>query len=158
MPRRATAAVLLVAALAVACGEKDEPEPPSAASAVAQGDEICSEAQAEIDALRDQAPRGPEDAARLTEGVIGVYEEELADLEAVAVPADLEDELDRYLTARERALDPLRAGLEAARAGDAQAYARAQAEAAEGQVERTRLARAVGFRECSLPAGDAPPG
>jgi hypothetical protein len=157
--RLATAVLVLTLAFQfTGCGEKEEPDPPTAASAIAQGDEICSEAQAEIDALRDQAPEGPEDAARLTEGVLATYEQELAELDALPVPADLEDELDRYLSARERALVPLREGLEAARAGNAAAYARAQAAAAAGQVERTRLARQVGFRECSLPAGGAPPG
>jgi hypothetical protein len=152
--------VLLVALawLLGGCGEKEEPEAPSSATAIAQGDEICAEAQAEVDRLRDQAPRTPEEAARLTEGVIATYVQELADLEALPVPPDLADELDRYLAARERALAPLRDGLEAARAGDAQAYADAQAEAAAGQVQRTRLARAVGFSECSVPAGGAPPG
>ncbi len=90
--------------------------------------------------------------------MIAAYEEELADLETLSVPPDLADELDRYIAARERALEPLRDGLEAARAGDAQAYAEAQAEAAAGQVERTRLARAVGFSECSVPGGGAPTG
>jgi hypothetical protein len=147
----------LCALIAVGCGEKEEPAGPSAAAAIAQGDEICAEARAEVEALRGEAPRTPEDAARLTEGVIATYEAEIADLEELAVPEELSAELDRYLAARERSLEPLRDGLEAARAGDAQAYADAQAEAAAGQVDRTRLARAVGFRECSLPGGAASP-
>jgi hypothetical protein len=151
--------VALCAALLAGCGEKEEPDAPSAATAIAQGDEICARAQAEIDALRGEDPRTPEDAARLTEGVIAAHEEEIGDLEALEVPPDLADDLDRYLAARRRALAPLRDGLRAARAGDAQAYAEAQAEAAAGQVERTRLARAVGFTECSVPSGAvAPPG
>lgn len=155
--RRASIAVLLVAALA-GCGEKDEPEAPGAAAAIAEGDRICAEAQAEVDSLRDQVPRTPDEAAKLTAGVIDAYEQEIAGLEALPVPAELAGDLDRYLAARERALAPLRDGLEAARAGDAQAYADAQAQAAAGQVERTRLARTVGFRECSVPSAGAPPG
>ena len=150
-------AYLLMVVLLAGCGE-EEPAAPSAAAAIAEGDEICAEAQAEVDELRAEQPRTASDAARLTEGVIAAHEDEIAGLEALAVPPDMSDELDRYLQARERALVPLREGLDAARAGDAQAYADAQAEAAAGQVERTRLARAVGFSECSVPAAGAPPG
>jgi hypothetical protein len=157
MLRRATALGLILVATVAGCGEKEEPAAPSGASAIAEGDEICAEAQAEVEELRAEQPRTAQDAARLTEGVIAAYEDELAALEALAVPSELADELDRYVEARERGLAPLRDGLEAARAGDARAYAEAQAEAAAGQVERTRLARAVGFSECSVPAG-APAG
>jgi hypothetical protein len=156
--RRAILAALLLVALAGGCGEKEEPEGQSATAAIAEGDRICAEAQSEVDALRAEQPRTPEEAARLTEGVLDAYESELADLQELPVPDELTDELDRYVAARERALEPLREGLEAARAGDAQAYAEAQARAAAGQVERTRLARAVGFTECSVPTGGAPTG
>jgi hypothetical protein len=157
--RLGPAIATLCALVVVACGEKEEPAAPSAPAASAQGDEICARARAEIDALRGEEPRTPEDAARLTEGVIAAHEDEIGELESLEVPPELADELDRYLAARRRALEPLREGLRAARAGDAQAYAEAQATAAAGQVERTRLARAVGFTECSVPAGAAaPPG
>lgn len=155
--RRAILVFAFLVALAAGCGEKQEPEASSAGAVIARGDEICADAQAEIDALRDRAPRSPAEAARLTEGVIAVYEREIAGLEQLTAAPELSAELDRYVAARERALVPLRDGLAAARAGDAQAYADAQARAAAGQVERTRLARAVGFSECSVPTG-APPG
>jgi hypothetical protein len=149
---------VLMVVLIAGCGEKDEPEDSTAAAVIARGDEICAEARSEVAALRGQEPRTPEEAARLTEGVISTYEREIADLEALEPPPELADDLDRYVAARERALGPLREGLEAARAGDARAYAKAQAAAAAGQVERTRLARAVGFRECSVPGAGAQPG
>jgi hypothetical protein len=159
--RRAPLAILLCAALAGGCGEKDDPDPPSAAAAIAEGDEICAAASREISALRaDAAPRTPQDAVDLTEKVLSAHEEEIAGLQALVVPDDHRPDLDRYLAARERGLEPLREGLDAARAGNPTAYARAQAEAAAGQVRRTELARAVGFSECSLPAaaGAPPPG
>jgi hypothetical protein len=150
---------ILCGAVAVGCGEKEEPEAVGAARAIAEGDDICAAASEEVAALRaDAAPRTPAEAAKLTEGVIDAYEAEIADLEALSVPAELADELDRYVTAREQALAPLRDGLAAARSGDAQAYAEAQAEAAAGQVKRTRLAREVGFSECSVPIGSASAG
>jgi hypothetical protein len=135
------------------CGEKEEPEPLSAGAAIAEGDRICAAASEEVAALRESAaPRTPEDAAKLTADVLSIHEQEIADLQALSAPEALRADLERYLAARERGLEPLREGLDAARTGDPAAYARAQAEAASGQVERTRLARAVGFSECSVPA------
>lgn len=158
--RALLAATACAAIIATGCGEKDEPAPASAAAAIAEGDEICTAAGEEISTLRaDAAPKTPQDAARLTEQVLSVHEQEIADLRALAVPDDLRSDLDRYLVARERGLEPLREGLDAARAGNPTAYAQAQADAAAGQVRRTELARAVGFRECSLPAASGvPPG
>ena len=150
---RVILAVLAGATVVAGCGEKDEPEPPSAGAAIAEGDRICAAASEEVTALRESAaPRTPEDAAELTEEVLSIHEQEIADLRALSVPETLSADLERYLAARERGLEPLREGLDAARAGDPAAYARAQAEAASGQVERTRLARAAGFSDCSVPA------
>jgi hypothetical protein len=59
--------------------------------------------------------------------------------------------LDRYIEAREQGLEILRDGLEAAEDDDAEAYADAQAQIADTQVDRARLAREVGFTECSRP-------
>lgn len=161
-PRRLLAAVAAVAVvIVIGCGEKEEAAPASADAATAAGDEICAAATREISALRaDAAPRTPKDAAELTGRVLAAHEQEIAGLRELAVPDELRPDLDRYLAARERGLEPLREGLDAARAGNPTAYARAQAEAAAGQVRRTELARAVGFSECSLPAtpGAPPPG
>ena len=152
-------ALVAVAAFALAgCGEKDEPGAPSAAAAIPEGDEICREGQERIAGLRGGTPSTPDQAAELTRGVIAAYEEEIAALGALEVPAELKADLDRYLAAREEALDPLRDGLAAARKGDAEAYAEAQAAVAEGQLERTRLADAVGFSDCSSPTGSEAPG
>jgi hypothetical protein len=59
----------------------------------------------------------------------------------------------RYLNAREQGIALLKKGLAAAQGGNAQAYAAAQAAITKGQVKRLKLARAVGFTECSRPAG-----
>jgi len=152
MPK-APLAVLACAALALGCGEKEESATPSAAGAIADGDEICRAAQERISELRAGAPATRREAIELTRGIIAAFEDEIAKLRALDVPPDLEADLDRYLAARERSLEPLRDGLAAAEQSDEAAYAEAQAAVAGGQVERTRLAAAVGFSECSKPVG-----
>ena len=83
--------------------------------------------------------------------MIEVYEDEIAGLEALATPPDLQGAVDRCLATREETIEYLREGLAAAERGDETGYAEAQAAVAEGQVERTRLAGEVGFEVCSVP-------
>jgi hypothetical protein len=119
---------------------------------IAEGNEICAEAQAAFADLQADPPTTAREAADLTEQLIGISEDELEEIGDLDAPAELDDELDRYLDARERGIELLRDGLEAARDEDATAYAEAQASVAEDQVERLKLAREVGFTECSRPA------
>ena len=147
----ATLAALAAAAALAGCGEKSEPDTASADTVIADGDAICADAQEQIAALRAEEQGTPEAAARFTADVIAVYEEEVDGLEGLEAPADLQDELDRYIAAREEALDHLRDGLAAAERGNETGYADAQAAVAQGQVERTELAAAVGFEVCSVP-------
>jgi hypothetical protein len=64
---------------------------------------------------------------------------------------------DRYLEAREEAIGFLEDGLAAAQREDAAAYAQAQADVADGQVERAQLAQQVELGECSRPLAGAAP-
>ena len=118
---------------------------------LAQGDEICAEGREQYIELQSDPPRNEAETADLTRELIEITEQEIADLRELDAPADLEDPLDEYLEAREEGLDIIRDGLEAAEKGDAEAYADAQAEVAEGQLDRARLAERVGFTECSRP-------
>lgn len=147
----------MAAAVAVlGCGEKDEPAGAGGSAAIAEGDAICAESQERIAELRRGVPATPRAAAELTAGIVAAYEDEVASLRALAVPAEAQADLDRYLSAREAALENLREGLAAARRGDELGYAEAQAAVARGQLERTRLAEAVGFERCSVPLSGAP--
>lgn len=128
---------------------------------LARGDEICREGRERFVELQREPPRTPEQAAELTRRLIGISESEVAEIRALNAPEELREPLDRYLRAREEGIAILREGQEAAERQDAQAYARAQAEIAEGQVERSELAQRVGFTECSRPltaAGGEVPG
>jgi hypothetical protein len=121
---------------------------------IAKGDEICSEAHDAFTDLQQRPPTTARAAADLTEQLIHISEDELDQLRDLNAPAELDDELDRYLASREEAIDLMHDGLDAANDDDAFAYADAQAKIAAGQVERLKLARAVGFTECSRPLID----
>jgi hypothetical protein len=119
---------------------------------IAQGDEICGRAHDEFLELQDKPPRTPSDAAELTGGLIDVAQEErdaIADLNA---PEELSDQVDRYLEARDRGIDLLHDGRDAAEDADPAAYERFQAEVAATQVDpRFEIAREIGFSDCSKP-------
>ena len=97
---------------------------------------------------------------RFAESLITIFEDEIAQLEALEPTDDARATFERYLAARQEAIGLLEEGLRAARENDAEGYADAQADVAAGQVKRAELARQVGFSECSRPfardAGGAP--
>lgn len=131
--------------------EEDSTEALDAKEFVQRGDEICRSAQQQVTELRREPPSTPRQSARFTEQLIGVFEQEVSELEVLEPPADRAAAFDRYLEAREEAIAFLEEGLAAAEREDAEGYAEAQADVAAGQVERAELAQQVGFSECSRP-------
>jgi hypothetical protein len=92
----------------------------------------------------------------LTQDLIEISQGELDQIRSLEAPVGAEQALDRYLRAREEGLAILKQGLRAAQDEDAGGYAAAQAKLAQGQPRRLKLARAVGFTECSrAPQGSA---
>jgi hypothetical protein len=123
---------------------------------VARGDEICKQARDRFAALQGSPPTTPEETATFTQHLIDITETELSELRSLSAPDSVRSALDDYLKSLDRNVAVLKQGLAAARKSDAAAYAQAQAKAVKGQVERLQLAQAVGFKECSRPAGTAP--
>ncbi len=123
----------------------------SEAEFLARGDEICAQAHDDFERLQSEPPRTAAEATELTEELVAISRDELDAIAELNPPGTLGASLGRYLDAREGGIDQLRDGLDAADAGDAFAYAKAQAEVASSQPERLRLARRVGFTECSRP-------
>jgi hypothetical protein len=122
----------------------------SEAEFLARGDEICTTAhEGFADAQSKASGQTPSEAVALTDDLIEIAEQELADIEALDPPEELADDVDRYLAARERGLETLREGRAAAEKADIFEYESAQAKMARGQAKRLELARAVGFSECS---------
>jgi len=166
MPERIVSAAVGIALLAflVGCGSGSGTRNTSAGSDeeltksefVARGDAICKDAHDEFALLQQNPPTTAEGAATLAQRVIDITERELSQLRALNAPATVRPDLDKYLQALEKNVAILKQGLEAAQQNDATAYAEAQAKTVKEQVNRLQLAQAVGFKECSRPAGIAP--
>jgi hypothetical protein len=122
---------------------------------VAKGDAICNRANNVFAQLQQSPPTTPESAVTFTQKLIHIQETELGQLRDLNPPASLKSSLDHYVGALEKNIGVLKKGLKAAQQNDATGYAKAQAETVSEQVKRLQLARAVGFKECSRPAGTA---
>jgi hypothetical protein len=153
---------LLVAAALAGCGPFGDGGGGDATSEVdffAQSDEICRAAQDQVAEVQRDPPTSRGESVRFTESLIAIFEDEVAELAALEPPGDRQDAFDRYLDAREEAIDLLADGQRAAEEDDAERYADAQGDVAAGQVRRAELAQQVGFSVCSRPltASDVDP-
>ncbi len=144
---------LLTAAALAGCGPFGDDEggdgAPSEDEFVAMGDEICRTAQREVADVQRDPPTSRRESVRFAESLIAIFEDEVGQLSALDPPDYVQAPFDRYVDAREEAIAALEEGRQAAEENDAEGYADAQAEVAEGQVERAELAQEVGFGECS---------
>jgi hypothetical protein len=122
---------------------------------LAKGDEICRHGSEQYAELQKDPPKTSEETAELTQKLIEITRDEVVQIRDLDAPDDVQPALNRYLRAREQGLEILEKGFKAAASNDARAYVAAQAKMAAGQVERLKLAQAVGFSECSRPAGSA---
>jgi hypothetical protein len=123
----------------------------SRADLIAQGDEICERAHEAFVELQDEQPQSARQAQDLMDRLVGIAEDEREEVAELDGPDDLDELVDQYLEARDEGIDALRAGRDAADDEDVDAYTEAKAEVSAAQDERRRLARRVGFRECSRP-------
>jgi hypothetical protein len=117
---------------------------------IAKGDQVCEQAHDQFADLQKKPPNSAEGAVTLTQNLVDISENELDQIRALDAPPEVQDALDRYLRAREQGIAALKRGLQAAQDRNARAYAKAQAEVAAGQVQRLKLAEAVGFTKCSV--------
>jgi hypothetical protein len=150
------AVAALAAALDLGPFGEDEGAQRSTATFTAEGDRICERARDQFADLQGTPPNSAEGAATLTQDLIEISQGELDQIASLEAPAGAEPALQRYLSAREEGIAILKRGLQAAQDENAGAYAVAQAKIAKGQPRRLKLARAVGFTECSrVPEGTA---
>jgi hypothetical protein len=153
----------LLAALLAGCGggassstSSTGGEELSKSELIAKGDAICKDAHDRFAELQGSLPTTPEETATFTQRLIDITETQISQLRDLEPPSSVKPALDDYLKALDKNVAILKEGLAAAQRSDATAYAKAQAKAVKDQVERLQLAQAVGFEECSRPAGTAP--
>ncbi len=132
---------------------------------VAKADSICADAHEQFASLQSSQPTTPAEAAVLTGKLLSISEDEFNALDALDVAPAIRPQLDRYLMARKRGIERIRDAYEAAKQADAAQrahrqpaylratarYVRDRAAVARTQVQRLKLARALGLHECSRP-------
>ena len=127
----------------------------SAAELVQMADEICGKERSSFGRIQAHPPPNASVAADQTNELIRVTEHANSGLRDLRPPEELEPAYDRYLEARDRALDQLKQGREAAEDQDSAAYGAAQAAAAADAPERRKLAEALGLKGCSSSSATA---
>ncbi len=145
-------AAALSAAVVVAAGCGGGSQPLSREELITKGDALCREAAQRFAEIQAQRPATANEAADQTDELIDVSKDEVDGLRELDPPDDLKPSLERYIAAREAVIEVFERGRDAAENQDARAYGAAQKQVGSGEAERYRLARAVGFTECSGPS------
>ncbi len=145
-------AAVLTAAVVAASGCGDGSQRLSREELIARGDALCREAEHSFARIQAQPPRSAKEAADQTGELIDVSKDEVDGLRRLDPPDDLKPALERYIAARRAVIDVFERGRDAADNQDARAYRAAQKQVKSGEAARYRLARAVGFADCSRPS------
>jgi hypothetical protein len=144
---------LAILALAGGCGGGKQQV--TAAELVQKGDQICRQEQSGFSQIQAHPPANASDATDQTKALVKTAESADSKLSDLQPPDELKAQLDSYLSARDRAVDQLKKGQDAAENQDSATYGAAQAAVVRSAPERRRLARAVGFKVCSANPGSA---
>ena len=143
-----------IAASGAGCGGSGKTQV-TAAGLVQKGDQICRTEQAKFDRIQSVPLGNASDAADQTKALVQVAEEANSQLGGLEPPEALRGPLDAYLSARDRAVDQMKRGQDAAENQDSSAYAAAQAAVVQTAPARRKLARALGLKSCSSSVGSA---
>jgi hypothetical protein len=139
----------LVAVLLAGCGGGGGSEQVSASELVQRADAICATERASFDRVQAHAPPSAKVASEQTGELIQATETASSKLRELQPPDQLKAAYDRYLEARDRAVDRMKHGEDAADEEDSAAYGAAQAAVAREAPQRKKLARALGLKVCS---------
>jgi hypothetical protein len=144
---------LAILALAAGCGGGKSQV--TAAELVQKADGICRQEQTKFSQIQTHPPANAPDAADQTKELIQTAESADSQLGDLEPPDDLRSPFESYLAARDRAIDQMKHGQDAADKQDSRAYGAAQATVVRTAPERRKLAQAVGLKVCSTNRGSA---
>ena len=148
-PRWIAFVLFFVAAAPVAgCGGGGS-EPVSAAELVQKADAICATESASFARIQAHAPPNASVAADQTAELIKVTQDTNSHLRDLKPPEGLQAAYDRYLQARDRVIEQMNRGRNAAQNQDSAAYGAAQAAVARDAPQRQKLAQALKLKVCS---------
>jgi hypothetical protein len=145
-------AVAILALEAAGCGGGGKQQV-SAAELVQKGDQICRDEQTKFKQIQAHPLANASEAADQTKELIQVSESANSGLGDLEPPEAQRAPLESYLSARDRAIDQMKAGQDAAENQDSKAYAAAQAAVVHSAPQRKKLAVSLGFRVCSSNPG-----
>jgi hypothetical protein len=147
---------LLITAGAVAvlagCGGGGS-ERVTAAELVKRADAICGQERTTFAKVQAHPPPNASIAADQTDELIKAIEDANSRLRDLEPPEQLRAAYDRYLEARDTAVDQMKRGRDAAQDRNTATYGAAQAAVARDAPQRGRLARALGLKVCSSDRG-----
>jgi hypothetical protein len=141
-----------IAALSAGCGGGGS-ERVTAAELVKRADAICGQERTTFAKVQAHPPPNASIAADQTDELIKEAEDANSRLRDLRPPEQLQAAYDRYLEARDTAVDQMRRGRDAARDRNTATYGAAQAAVARDAPQRRRLARTLGLKVCSSDRG-----
>jgi hypothetical protein len=127
----------------------------TAAELVQRADAICAKERSSFARIQAHAPPNASVAADQTDELINVTADANSQLRDLEPPEERQSSYDRYLKARQRVIDQMTRGRDAAQDQDSAAYGAAQAAVARDAPQRRKLARALGFKVCSASSATA---
>ena len=141
---------LAILSLVVGCGGSRQSV--TAAELGQKADQACRTERAKFTQIQATPPANATEAADQTKALISVAESTSSTIDDLEPPEGVRSVLDVYLGARERAIDQMRRGQDAAENQDSRGYGDAQAAVVKSAPQRKRLAQSLGFKVCSASA------
>jgi hypothetical protein len=151
------APVLVTVALGTlaGCGGGGGSKEVSAAELVQRADQICAKEISSFGRIQAHPPPNAPIAADQTDELIKATQDANSQLRDLNPPEQLQSPYGRYLEARDRALDQMQRGRDAADSQDSAAYGEAQAAVARDAPQRRKLAQSLGLKVCSSSSATA---
>jgi hypothetical protein len=138
---------LAILSLGIGCGGGKKQV--SAAELVQKADQSCHEEQSRFREIQATPPASASEAADQTKALVQAAESTSSAIDDLEPPEGMQSALDAYLGARERAIDQMKKGQDAAENQDSRGYGDAQAAVVKSAPERRKLAQSLGFKVCS---------